>query len=114
MARDHWRFGRWARRTKSEGAAPRPFMILKDFPEGYGKSFRIMGVPPVGHGMPDSKPARPPPLPVRARPELVIRITGLCGTDRANRPPERPKVVISRHDHGTTAPGAWRDKSEIP
>ena len=41
-------------------------------------------------------------------------ITGSGGTDRANRPPKRPNVVISRHDHGSGGGGGWRAKSEIP
>ena len=48
----------------------------------------------------------------RAQPELVIRITGLRGTDRANRPPKRPKVVMSRHDHGNGGAGACCARSE--
>src|SRR5215472_3856615 len=39
-------------------------------------------------------------------------ITGSGGTDRANHPPKRPKVVISRHDHGSRGAGAWQTKSE--
>src|SRR5215469_11152425 len=32
----------------------------------------IMGMWSLGHGAPDPKPPLPPPLPVRAQPELVI------------------------------------------
>jgi hypothetical protein len=34
-------------KAKSDGGAPHPFMILKDFQRGYGKSFMIMEVAPV-------------------------------------------------------------------
>jgi hypothetical protein len=44
---DHGSTACGARRTKSEGATPQPLMILKDFPEGVWKSFRIMEVAAV-------------------------------------------------------------------
>src|SRR5215471_20945927 len=48
----------------------------------------------------------------RPRPARTRDITAFGGTDRANRPPKRPKVVISRHDHGSGGAGAWQTKSE--
>src|SRR5215472_10145032 len=57
--------------------------------------------------------AAPSATAARPRPARTRDITAFGGTDRANRPPKRPKVVISRHDHGSGA-GAWQNKSESP
>src|SRR5215471_20910952 len=56
--------------------------------------------------------AAPSAAAARPRPARIRDITAFGGTDRANRPPKRPKVVISRHDHGSGGGGGWRDKSE--
>src|SRR5499425_2110938 len=56
--------------------------------------------------------AAPAAAAARPRPARTRDITAFGGTDRANRPPKRPKVVISRHDHGSGGAGAWQNKSE--
>src|SRR5215472_2632940 len=59
-----------------------------------GRQTMIMEVAAVGHGAPDPKPPLPPPLPVRAQPELVISRLLVGQTGRiAHR--SDPKVVIS-------------------
>src|SRR5215475_5185390 len=75
---------------------------LRDHGSGCGGAWRARS-----EAAPSAAAARP-------RPARTRDITAFGGTDRANRPPKRPKVVISRHDHGSGGAGAWRNKSENP
>src|SRR5215470_4467334 len=52
--------------------------------------------------------AAPSAAAARPRPARTRDITAFGGTDRANRPPKRPKVVISRHGHGSGSGGTAR------
>ena len=52
-----------------------------------------------GSGVPGAwriKSETVPAAAARPHPARTCDITDLCGTDRANRPPKRPKVMISR------------------
>src|SRR5215472_18377994 len=103
--------GAWRDKSEIPGPIAPPFMILKDFPEGLWKILHDHGSGGRGAWQTKSE-AGPSAATARPHPARTRDITGLRGTDRANRPPKRPKVVISRHDHGSGGAGGCDAKSE--